>query len=171
MADWKVERLSARHDRSGFCCGQPALDEFLAKYISQYERRGLARAFVAVQPPSIVILGYYTLSEGSIYLEALPERERRKLPRHPVPVAHLGRLAVTQAARGQGLGEYLLLDALARCARSSDAIAVYAVEVQAIDDSARRFYLKYGFDSLEDDPLRLYLSMKKIKALNLEEPD
>jgi GNAT superfamily N-acetyltransferase len=171
MADWKVERLGGNHDRSGFRCGKPELDEFLEKYVSQYERRGLARAFVAVLPPAVQVLGYYTLSAGSISLEALPERERRKLPRHPVPVAHLGRLAVAQVAQGKGLGEYLLMDALARCARSSDAVAVYAVAALVIDDTARRFYLQYGFATLEDDPLHLYLSLKKITALNLEAPD
>jgi GNAT superfamily N-acetyltransferase len=113
------------------------------------------------------VLGYYSLSAGSFDLSVLPEEERRKLPRHPVPVAHLGRLAVDQSTQGQGLGAFLLLDALARCERLADEIGLHAVEVQAIDDGARKFYLKYGFEPLLDDVHHLYLPMKAIRKLAL----
>ena len=85
--------------------------------------------------------------------------------RHPVPVACLGRLAVNLAAQGKNLGKTLLLDALGRCAKMSADVALYAVEVQAIDEQARNFYLKYGFVPLADDPHHLYLSIKAIKKL------
>src|SRR5205085_2264114 len=97
MIDWAVERLSAHHDRTGFACGRPALDDFLSRYATQYEKRDLARVYVAVEPPGVRVQGYYTLSGGSLSLDALPESQRKKLPRHPVPVAHLGRLAVDQS--------------------------------------------------------------------------
>jgi GNAT superfamily N-acetyltransferase len=164
---WRIERLSDAHDRSGFSCGQPLLDDFLKKLAGQYDRRDFARTFVAVQPPDATVQGYYTLSGGSLDLSVLPEAVRKKLPRHPVPVAHLGRLAVTQSAQGQKLGKLLLLDALRRCSQSSAEIALYAVEVVAIDDKARDFYLKYGFTPLTDDAHHLYLSMKAVHQLGL----
>jgi GNAT superfamily N-acetyltransferase len=116
------------------------------------------------------VLGYYALSAGAFDLSALPEGKRRKLPRHPVPVSHLGRLAVDQGAKGQGLGASLLMDALARCERLADDLGIHAVEVWAIDDSARHFYLKYGFEPLTDDPNHLYLTMKTIRKLALNLP-
>jgi GNAT superfamily N-acetyltransferase len=166
MADWAVERLAAHHDRAGFACGKAALDDFLIRFASQYEKRDLARVYVAVEPPAVRILGHYSLSAGAVSLDALPESGRKKLPRHPVPVAHLGRLAVDLSARGRRLGEFLLLDALRRTARSADDLGLHAVEVYAIDEDARRFYLKYGFTPLIDDPLHLYVAMKTVRAMD-----
>jgi len=164
---WVIERLTDAHDRNGFSCGKPSLDEFLQKLAGQHDRRNFARTYVAVVPPAPAALGYYTLSGGSLDLSELPETIRKRLPRHPVPVACLGRLAVTQSAQGQNLGKTLLLNALRRCSQASTEVALYAVEVQAIDEEAKRFYLKYGFTPLADDPLHLYLSMKAIQQLGL----
>jgi GNAT superfamily N-acetyltransferase len=164
---WTVERLADAHDRGSFSCGKPALDDFLKRLAGQHERRDFARTYVAVIPPDPTVLGYYSLSAGSVDLSVLPEGEGKKLPRHPVPVAHLGRLAVTQNARGQKLGRFLLVDTLRRCHRSSSEVALYAVEVHALDEEACRFYLKYGFTPLAEDLRHLYLSMKTIRKLNL----
>jgi GNAT superfamily N-acetyltransferase len=170
MAEWRIQALSSRHDRSGFSCGQPSLDQFIEQLASQHAKRDFSRTYVAILPPAHRVLGYYALSAGSFDLSVLPEPERKKLPRHPVPVAHLGRLAVDQIARGQGLGAFLLLDALARCERLADEIGLHAVEVHAIDDAARNFYLKYGFEPLLDDVHHLYLPMKAIRKLALNQP-
>ena len=167
MPTWRIERLSDAHDRTAFHCGKPSLDDFLKRLAGQYERRDFAAVYVATSPPAATVLGYYTLSSGLVDLEALPEAERKKLPHHPVPVIHLGRLAVDQNARGQGLGRHLLLDALRVGAELSTKVAVHAVEVRAIDDEARRFYQKYGFQPLLDDALHLYLSMKVVRRLKL----
>ncbi len=167
MATWRIERLGDAHDRTAFGCGKPPLDDFLKRLAGQYERRDFAAVYVATSPPNPAVLGYYTLSSGLIGLEALPEAVRKKLPHHPVPVVHVGRLAVDQSARGQGLGRHLLLDALRLCTELSAKVAVHAVEVWAIDDEARRFYQKYGFQPLTDDALHLYLSMKLVRRLNL----
>lgn len=165
MPEWHIGRLLATHERGGFTCGKPSLDEFIRQLATQYERRNMGRTFVAVRPPDPTVFGYYTLASGSVAFANLPEEVSKKLPRHPIPVAHLGRLAVDEKIRGQRLGETLLLDALQRCHRFSEELGLFAVEVFALDDEARRFYLKYGFNSLVDDDKHLYLTMKKIKQL------
>ena len=63
----------------------------------------------------------------------------------------LARLAVEQSVQGRGLGEVMLFDAVRRCASLADSLCVHAVEVQAIDDRARAFYQKLGFDELIDE--------------------
>ncbi len=115
MDDWRIELLDPTHDRSGFRCGKPSLDEFLRSLVSQYEKRRLGRTYVAVLPNDRRVYGYYTLAAGSALIQHLPPKAARKLPKHPVPVALLGRLAVDQAAQGRGLGARLLIDALRRC--------------------------------------------------------
>lgn len=159
---WSVHPLAASHDRRGFDSGDDALDEFLRRYAGQNERHGISRTFVAVLPDAPTVIGYYTLRMGEVSLEQMPEEERRRLPRYPVPVAHLARLAVDRRHRGPGLGEYLLMNALERALTLTDSIGVYAVEVFAKTEAAREFYLRYGFHALVDDRLHLYLSMKAI---------
>ena len=92
---------------------------------------------------------------------------RENLPRHPVPVALIGRLAVDNSAQGQRLGETLLIHALRSAQRAARIVGIYAVVVDAIDEAARSFYLKYGFAELTDDHLHLYLPMKAIEKLDL----
>lgn len=163
MADWAIERLDRSHDRSAFDCGRPPLDDFLRKLVSQYEKRNLGRTYVAVIPVTKRVVGYYTLASGAVTFENLPAEASRKLPRHPVPVALLARLAVDRSMQGRGLGAALLTDALARCLTLAEQIAIHAVAVDAIDEDAAAFYAKYGFVPLEDDPRHLYLPMATIE--------
>lgn len=163
MDDWSVERLDGSHRRDDFCCGEESLDTFVRLLVSQYERRKFGRTFVAVRPGEKRVYGYYTLASGSVSFQHLPAQVAKKLPKHPVPVVLLARLAVDQAVQGLGLGKLLLLDAQRRCLDLSGELGIFAVEVRAIDEEARRFYQKYGFVSLQDDERHLYLPIKTIE--------
>jgi len=107
-------------------------------------------------------IGYYTLSTLSIELNQLSEKLARKLPKHPVPAAVIGRLAVSNAAQGQGVGKMLLTDAIKRTLAVSDQISIYAMVVDAINDNAKGFYEQFGFTRLSDDSPRLFLPLKSI---------
>jgi ribosomal protein S18 acetylase RimI-like enzyme len=122
---------------------------------------------VAVRAESAAILGYYSLSAGSVAWDTLPDDARKKLPKYPVPIAHLGRLAVDKTAQRQRLGEFLLLDALSRVVRLTEQIGIQAVELVAATDSAKRFYEKYGFLSLLDDAQHLYVAVTTLHKLGL----
>ncbi|HXG65015.1 MAG TPA: GNAT family N-acetyltransferase [Blastocatellia bacterium] len=158
-----IEPLSSKHDRNSFDCGEPSLNTYLRQYARQNDERGLGRTYVAVEPGETRVEGYYTLSTGAVTFEQVPE----KLPRYPIPVVHMGRLAVDLRAQGKGLGELLLIDALKRAAQAAEQLGIYAVEVRALNERARDFYLKYGFTPLLDDELHLYLPMKVIRKLKL----
>lgn len=163
MADWRIERLDRSHAREDFCCGKPSLDEFLRSLVNQYEKRNLGRTYVAVKEGERKVQGYYTLASSAVPIANVPPRAARKLPRHPVPVALLARLAVDRAAQGQGLGATLLRDALRRCLELSATLGIFAVEVHALDEEARGFYQKYGFLALLDEPRHLFLVIKTIE--------
>jgi len=165
MTERSIVPLAAEHYRSHFDCGEPTLNEFIRLHATQYERRHLGRTFVAVENGNPRVDGFYTISAGAVAFETLPDQVRRKLPRHPIPVLHLGRLAVDLRCRGMHLGETLLLDALHRSYKLAQTLGIFAVEVTAIDQSAKSFYLKYGFVPLLDDPQHLYMSIKTISAL------
>lgn len=154
-----IEPLTRRHERAGFDCGEPALNEYLARYARQNEEKGLGRTYVAVPQGEKRVVGYYTLSAGAVQFADVPEHLRQRFPRYPIPVSHLGRLATCQSIRGQGLGEVLLIDALKRSVRVAVEFGVVAMEIWAKTERARSFYARYGFVSLEDDPLHLYLPL------------
>jgi GNAT superfamily N-acetyltransferase len=165
MADWVIEPLSHHHDRAAFSCGNASLDSFLKDLAGQYEKRRLGKTFVAVREGQGLVCGYYTSAAGSLDLSVLPEKQRKKLPKHPLPTVHLGRLAVDQSHQGQRLGETLLFHFLRSALDAANTMGVYAVDVRATDDKARDFYLKYGFLSLQDLPLHLYLPMKTVEQM------
>lgn len=156
-----VEPLGRQHDRAAFHCGAEALDRYLKQQARQDADKRVAAPFVAVARPETRVLGYYTLSASVLTLADLPDHLARKLPRYPqLPVTLLGRLAVDQSAKGQGLGEHLLLDALRRSLVHADQIAAMAVIVDAKDESAASFYRRYGFTSLRAQPIHLFVPMR-----------
>lgn len=158
-----IEPLNDDHDRTAFYCDVLSLDQYFKKQARQDVRRRISRVFVATRPEKPqTVLGYYTLSTLSIALNQLPENLARKLPKHPIPAALIGRLAVSRTDQGQGIGKMLLADAIKRTMSVSEQIAIFAMVVDAIDDNARGFYENFGFALLSDDSARLFLSLKSI---------
>jgi GNAT superfamily N-acetyltransferase len=153
---YRIEPLGDEHDRSGFRSGSAALDRYFQTQASQDLRRRIATCFVAVSRSAGDIAGYYTLTATSVALSDLSPAIVKKLPRYPVvPAALLGRLAVAQSHQGRGLGGVLLADALKRSARTE--LGVFAMVVDAKDESARRFYEHFGFTLLSGEGKRLFL--------------
>lgn len=161
--EFVIESLSKKHRRDNFDCGEESLNQFLQKYARQNSEKGFGRTFVAVLPDEFEVLGYYTLSSGSVSFEIIPE----KLPRYPIPIVHLGRLAVDLKIRGQRLGELLLIDALQRIVLVAGELGIYAIELYALTDNAKKFYLRYGFIELKDDTKHLYLPIETLKKSGL----
>lgn len=165
-SDWIVEPLLPHHEREAFECGVESLNVFLRQQAGQNAKKDFSRTFVAIpEAGSPDIIGYYTLAMSSLSFEELPKEKH--LPRYPVPIAHLGRLAVDLRYRGRRIGEYLLFHALLRVQTLSEEIGVFAVEVRALDEAVSRFYVRYGFTPLADDPLHLYITLKSVRRLSL----
>ncbi len=158
-----IEPLNTTHGKADFHCDVEALDRYIHKQAGQDIKRRISRVFVATQPDKPKkVLGYYTLSTLAIELSQLPEKLARKLPKHPVPGALIGRLAVSKSAQGRGIGKMLLADAIKRTLSVSVQIAIYAMVVDAIDDKAKGFYETFGFTRLSDSSPRLFLPLKSI---------
>jgi GNAT superfamily N-acetyltransferase len=162
MNDWRIERLDRTHVRDQFDCGKARLDDFVRTLVSQYEKRNLGRTYVAVKAAERRVLGYYTIASGAVSVDSLPASIGKKLPRHPVPVVLIARLAVDRSAQGHRLGEKLLLDAFARALVLSAELGIHSVVVDAIDQEARASYQKYQFVSLLDNEFHLYLPVSTI---------
>ena len=160
---YDVEPLTRAHDRAAFSCGVASLDHYLHAIASQDQRRHAAAVFVLVERRAHVIAGYYTLAATAVELAALPEAVQRKLPRYPaVPATLIGRLAVSRAHQGQGLGGLLLINALDRSLRQCAEVAAALVVVDALDEAATAFYRHFGFLPIPDEPQRLFLPMTTV---------
>ena len=166
-APFRVTLLEKTHDRSAFKSGSEPLDRYFHQQVSQDIRRRVTACFVALHGPQgedSRIAGFYTLASSSVLLADLPPETGKKLPRYPsVPAVRMGRLAVDENFKGQGLGGALLADALARAARAD--IAAFALVVDAKDDAAARFYRHHGFIVLPDSPLTLFLPLATVTSI------
>ena len=150
------EKLSARHDLSGFDSGEPALDDWLRRRAERNVASGASRTYVVCVGRKLV--GYYTLAAGAIAHAGAPGRIRRNMP-DPVPVMLLGRLAVDKAFHGQGVGTGLLRDAVLRIVQAAEIAGIRAILVHAISEEAKRFYEKYGFVASPVDPLTVMIAV------------
>jgi GNAT superfamily N-acetyltransferase len=163
---WVIEPLDPGHDRASFDCGEPALNDFLHALARQQQDKHVGKTFVAVPKRGVKrVVGFYTVSAGSIQFAHLPADVQKHLPRYPVPVARLGRLAVDGSMHGQGLGAALLRDALLRVARvAATELGILGVVVDAKNAEARKFYERYGFVPLPEHPLTLIILTGTILA-------
>ena len=152
---YHIERLAAHHQREGFDCGDAQLNEFLQRQAGQLARKGFGKTYVVLAEDGVTVVGYVTLSAGQVKSEVLSPH--LKLPRYPVPMLRLGRLAVGLTVQGRGLGQQLLGFALGIALEFSERVGLYAVVVDAKHAQAKAFYSAYGFMATLSDPLCLYL--------------
>jgi len=158
----KVEPISESHDVSRFDCGEhQSLNDWLKRFALANERNESARTYVVHR--NELVVGYYSISAGSVSLEEAPARISKGLARHPIPVILLARLAVDKEERGTGLGKALLKDALRRIAQAADVVGARAVLVHAIDEQARKFYEHFDFEPSPVHDLQLMLLMKDLR--------
>ena len=152
-----IEPLGKHHDRAAFSCGRLELDDWFRRRAGQDDRRNVARVFVAVDD-ELGVIGFYSLSSFTLALDDLPDAITRKLPRYDaIPAALIGRLARDERARGRGIGELLLADAIGRILAAGRSVAVFAIVVDAKDQRAVEFYRAFGFRPLPLRPMRLFL--------------
>ena len=158
-----VEPLAAHHVVDSFECGKPPLDQFLQRFALVNQKTGSARTYVVCRSRRVV--GYYSLVVGAVEHARAPLRIGKGLPRHPIPVMLLARLAVDVREQGRGLGRALLKDALSRTDRAADIAGIRALLVHAKDDEARAWYEAHDFEPSPADPYHLFLLMKDLRAV------
>ncbi|MCL2021653.1 MAG: GNAT family N-acetyltransferase [Betaproteobacteria bacterium] len=168
----RLEPLIGRHDRNGFDCGVASLDIWLKQTALQHQDKGVSRTFVAVPVDAAAeswrqygyaleansILGFYALTSAFVLAEDLPAKQAKRYPRQ-IPVTRLGRLAIRSDMQRQGLGKFLLADAVNRARTAAEAVGSAGLFVDARDEAAARFYQRYGFIATRDPSLKLFLPL------------
>jgi GNAT superfamily N-acetyltransferase len=150
--------LTADHKLNDFHSGVASLDEWLVRRALANQVSGAARTYVVADEDGRVV-GYYALASGALAVADAPGRLRRNMP-DPIPMAILGRLAVSQHMQGKGIGVAMLKDAVLRVKQAADVVGIRGVLVHAISEEARRFYEHFGFMGTPTHPMTLVLSIK-----------
>ena len=158
-----VRKLAASDDLDSFDCGQSALNQFLQRFALVNQKSNSAQTYVSCCSDAVV--GFYSLTVGSIEPAKASPRVIKGIAQHPVPVMILARLAVDLQHQGAGLGKALLKDALLRTGQAAEIAGIRALLVHAKDESARQWYLNWEFEPSASDPFHLFLLLKDIKAM------
>jgi predicted N-acetyltransferase YhbS len=159
----KPESLTKVHDLSAFDCGKEPLTSWLKKHALQSQNASHTKTMVITEDDTNVVIGYYSYNVVSVdHVESTPERVRKGLAKHPIPVFLIARLAIDSKHKGQSLGQRLCLHALKGAAAISGTIPIRAIIVDAIDDEAKEFYSKFDFEPYPADSLRMWLLMKDL---------
>ncbi len=158
----RLERLGAHHDLSTFASGNDDLDAWLRRHALAAQEMDSARTFVLIGNERVV--GYFSLTMGSVLRAEASAKLVRGLPAYPVGMVLLARLAIDRQEQGKGLGSLLLAEALRKAVGAGEAAAARLVVVDAIDAAAAHFYERQGFVRVPEHPLRLYRPMKDVSA-------
>lgn len=159
----KIEYLSKTHDRKEFNCGNKILNEFLQKRARQHAERELSRTFVLINDDTPnKIIGYYTLTVCEIIPSDISDPRLQSYP-HPIPAAKLARLAICENNQHSGFGKYLLMNAMERSVRISKDAGLVGMFVDAKDNDASTYYMKFGFIPTENNHLILYMPIATIR--------
>jgi GNAT superfamily N-acetyltransferase len=155
--------LAGTDDRNDFDCGRESMNQWFRRHAWANHAAGISRANVICNVATGRIVGYVTLSAGQIERAALPRPQQRNRP-NPVPATLLGQLAIHKEHQGRGHARSLLLFALRTALRASRDVGSFGVFTHPLDDSARRFYARWGFRDLPFDPRRAMI----VRMVDLE---
>ncbi|HST55658.1 MAG TPA: GNAT family N-acetyltransferase [Solirubrobacteraceae bacterium] len=161
MSTPRLALLTAEHDVSSFDCGNDQLTSWLIRHALASQRADLARTYLALEGEEVI--GYVSLTTGSVRRDEAPKRYARGMPAYSIPTILLARLAVSHRHQNQQLGSRLLAEALRLAVAVSDAAAARLVVVDAIDERAAAFYRRRGFIDVPENPLRLYRKVSDVR--------
>jgi GNAT superfamily N-acetyltransferase len=150
-------------DRGDFDCGRESMNQWFRRHAWANHAAGLSRANVVCDATTGRIVGYVTLSAGQIERAALPKPLQRNKP-DPVPATLLGQLAIHKEHQGKGYARTLLLFALRTALKASHEVGSFGVFTHPLDDAARGFYARWGFEDLPFDPRRAMI----VRMVDLE---
>ena len=163
MTVFSIEKLTRQHAVDDFDCGEESLNRFLSRFAFPNQQASASQTYVGMADGCIT--GFYTLVVGEVSYDDAPERLKKGLARHPVPLMLLARLAVSQAWQGKGVGAGLLKDAIRRTLQAADIVGIRALATHAKNDTASTFYEHFGFIPSPTDPLHLFILIKDLRRM------
>jgi ribosomal protein S18 acetylase RimI-like enzyme len=146
-----------------FSCEVKELDEYLKRFAKGNHKKNIGKTFVLLKEEKVI--GFYAISMSTIDFHQLSEDVRKGLPKYPIPVARIGRLAVDIEYQGKNIGKFLLMDAFERILDASRTVAAFAIVVDAKNEKSKKFYERFGFFSYDENALSLYIPIKTVEKM------
>lgn len=161
----RVEPLDRRkHERSAFTCGVGRVDNFLRNTATRQQDQDVTRVYVACATESTAVVGFYALNAHAINAATLGEPLRRRLPNYDaLPAIYLSMIAVHRDHQGEGIGSFLMADALKRCCAASALIGARFIVLDALNEDAARLYRRLGFVDLPGHEPRMLIGMEQVR--------
>jgi len=156
-----IKEIDSKHELKTFDCGIKPLNQFLVNYAKKNDSLGIGKTFVALDKKGN-IAGYFTLATAQVTFDELPENQRGKLPKYPVPSIRIARLAVAKSYQNSGVGKWLLTQIFYKILHVADLIGLYLIIVDA-KESSRAFYEKYGFQQFSNEELTYFLPVETVR--------
>jgi GNAT superfamily N-acetyltransferase len=165
MTVLSIEKLERRHAVEQFDCGEESLNRFLIQFAYPSQQANASKTYVGLADDDII--GFYTLVVGEVSYDDAPERLKKGLVHHPVPLMLLARLAVSRTWQGKGVRAGLLKDAIQRTLQAADMVGIRAIDTHAKNDNVRAFYEHFGFIQSPTDPLHLFVLIKDLRRMTI----
>lgn len=142
-----IRRLLSSDDRSAFRSGQVDLDRFFLLFAGQNQfRHHLGTTYVAVDEDDLIV-GFATISASQIEVQDLPPPKTKRLPKYPLPVLRLARLATHENVHGTGVGSALLRAVFVLAHQMARDYGCVGVLVDAKSEAVD-YYKRFGFFEL-----------------------
>ncbi len=142
----EIRALHPADDRTSFRSGNTDLDRFFVRYAGQnHFKHHIGVTYVAVDGEQIV--GFATVVASQIEIEDLPLSSKKRLPKYPLPVLRLARLAADVSVQGKGVGMSLLRFVFSLALKMAETLGCVGLVVDAKDETVA-FYERYGFERL-----------------------
>jgi GNAT superfamily N-acetyltransferase len=159
------EPLDRGHRINGFDSSEGSLDIWLIRHARAAAGAGSAKTFVVTDGDQEGrVVGYHALTASSVEHAEATDRAAKGMGRYHLPAVLLSRLAVDRSIQGRGIGAMLLRDAMLRAVSASEEVGIRLLLAHALNESARSFYKKFGFEESPTDAMNLQIIIKDIKA-------
>lgn len=161
----RIEPLDRKkHDRAAFSCGVDRIDNFLRHTAGRHQDEDLTRVYVCCLDNFNTIVGYYAINAHSIDASVLPAEMSKKLPRYPsIPSIYLSIVGIQAEYQRQGIGTFLMADAISRCSKAADVIGAYFIVLDSLNENSARMYRRLGFIDLPGHEPRMILNMAQVR--------
>lgn len=159
------ELLHSGHRINGFDSGESSLDVWLVRHARAAQGAGGAKTYVVLDAEQDNrVVGYHALTGSSVENTDATERAAQGMGKYQISAVLLSRLAVDRSVQEKGLGAFLLRDAMRRVVSVSEEVGIRLLLAHALNESARNFYLRFGFEVSPTDAMNMQLIIKDIKA-------
>lgn len=161
-----IEPLEKRHDRGAFLCAStPRIQNYCRNNALKDHNLYKVRVYVAIQPGSAAVIGYYSLVLTSLIPSDVSDEANGKFARvNAVPAIYLAMLGVCDSSAGCKIGKKLTAHAIERALEISEIAGAYAIALDALDDQVAGMYAELGFEPFAEGERKMFLPLSEART-------